>query len=217
MASSHKPLVLGLGHKARHGKDTAAAMIKKERGDDLKIVSINFADALRTYVNEDINSLAAGSKDPAVIQTCYKVYCKLWGVDYDPNAVVDATYVHGKQRALLQAIGQGKRDVLPDYWIDLWREAVEATDADVVLVTDMRYPNEARLIKELNGYTLKITRAGYKGLSPEAAGHISENALNDFVFDYNVFVREGQLGVLRRFVLEIFDSILVMRRQTLEI
>jgi hypothetical protein len=204
MNKTSKKLVLGLGHRARQGKDAAAAHIIKERGQQLNIETIAFADALRNEVNTTCNGLIA----TGIVRTqqdALAYMCRTWNAAFDPNAVADSIYKWGKQRALLQAIGQGRRDAEPDYWVKRWAGAVSASNADVVLVTDMRYPNELKVIKELGGCSVKFTRVGYQGLSPEAAAHISENALNDAEFDYYITARDGQLPWLRSQALHLFD------------
>jgi hypothetical protein len=206
MTTKKTPLILGLGHKYRQGKDLAARTIIQERGGDLKIVTIAFADALRKEVSDRSEEListgqARNHKDALRIQ------CDEWGVQYDPKALVDDVYPHGKQRALLQAIGQGRRDVNPHHWVNIWQSMVEASDADVILVPDMRYPNEAARIKLLGGVTIKFVRKGFVP-DPDTASHISENALNDYVFDDQIVVNDGDLEMLHWKSLHVFDYIL---------
>jgi len=120
---------------------------------------------------------------------------------------VDSVYKFGKQRDLLQKIGEGRRKQDPDYWIKRWAAAVTASDADVILTADMRYPNEIELIKSMNGVTVKFTRLGFDGLSPEHAAHISETALDNAEFDYHIVVNDGQLPWLRSQALNLFDFV----------
>lgn len=215
MNSLRHPLVLGLGHKARQGKDESAKTILRERGNDHKIVAIALADALRKEVNDAVASIV---RDDGILrrlfltrrqrrQRALRLLCQMWGVAYDPHAVADDVYKDGKQRALLQAIGQGRRDSDSDYWLKKWKQAVLNSDADVVLTADLRYPNEIAAIKELGGVTIKFTRLGYTGLSPEAAAHISEVALDGATFDHEIVVHDGQLELLRTKALNLFDSI----------
>jgi hypothetical protein len=198
------PLVLGFGTQARSGKDTAATFIKQERSHNLKISLINFADALRSEVNEACEDLIATgvAKDH---REALKVLCHIWNVPHIENAEVDSVYPHGKQRPLLQAIGQGRREDDPDHWTNKWAHSVQSSFADVVIASDMRYPNEKQIIKELDGYTVKFTRLGFKGLTPEQAAHISENALNDAVLDYHIVVNDGDLPWLKQQALNLFD------------
>lgn len=204
MNTNCKKLIFGLGHKMRSGKDSAAVHIIRERGHKHKIDTIAFADALRKEVNDACDLLIANG----IVQTHQEALaymCRTWGATFDPNAVVDSVYKNGKQRALLQAIGEGRRKVDPDYWIKRWADAVTASSADIILTADMRYPNELELIKQMDGVTVKFTRLGFDGLSPEHATHISETALDTAEFDYHIVVRDGQLPWLRSQALHLFD------------
>jgi hypothetical protein len=197
-------LVIGMGHKARSGKDSAAMCIVSERGTTHNIAVIALADALRKEVNDTCDGLIA----TGIVHTQQEALaymCQTWNVAFDPHAVVDAVYKHGKQRALLQAIGSGRRDQEADYWITRWVDAVHASTADVILMPDMRHVNEMELVKKMNGVTVKFTRLGFAGLSPEHAAHISETALDNADFDYHVVVKDGQLPWLRSQALHLFD------------
>lgn len=212
MTSKKTPLVLAFGHKARQGKDEAAKTIVRERGDRLKIAVVSFADALRREVTDTCEELIrlGEAKDQ---QDALRFMCRGWGAKYQPNAPVDETYPYGKQRDLLQAIGQGRRDDDPDYWVNLWRQTIEREypNADVVITPDLRYPNELAMVKQLRGVTVKFTRIGFSGLSAEAAAHISENALNDAIFHHYIEAQDGHVHVLRYKTIQLFDIITKQR------
>ena len=55
-------------------------------------------------------------------------------------------------------------------------EADEATGVKVVFISDMRFPNEADLVKELGGCVIRIQRPGLD----DGDGHASEHALDDY-------------------------------------
>lgn len=206
MSNLKTPLILGLGHKAQQGKDTAAAFMIEERSYLFNIESIPFAHALRQEVNEACEDLIHTGVVATHVEAL-RVLCHVWNVPFIEDAPVDVLYPHGKQRYLLQAIGQGRRDEDPNHWIKLWSVAVAKSRADVILVTDMRYPNEANIIESKGGYTAKFSRLDYEGLSAKAATHISENALNGYAFHFYITARDGQLPWLRRQALNLFDFI----------
>jgi hypothetical protein len=62
--------------------------------------------------------------------------------------------------------------------------------ADVLVVTDARFPNEATRIKELGGEMWEIVRPGLQG-----DGHASEISLPDALVDYTI-VNDGTLDDL---------------------
>lgn len=202
-----QPLILGFGHKARQGKDEAAKTIVRERGDRYQIVTIAFADALRKYVNDTCEQLITTGY-ARHHQDALEIMCLGWGAEFDEHAPIDDVYPHGKQRKLLQAVGQGRRDEDPDYWVDRWEEALADINADVIIVTDMRYPNEMQRINSRAGQTVKFTRRGYQGLTPEAAAHISETILDGAQFHHYIEVADGEVDKLRSKALALFDYII---------
>lgn len=215
-------IILAFSGKARSGKDSAAKTIISERGSLYKIATISFADALRQEVNSACDYLVsigtAKSKwvwnkwQPKRLtpqQSALSLLCKTAGVTYDLNAVTEPNYPHSKQRSLLQWWGtEFRRAEDPNYWVNKWRDAVAASDADVILTTDLRFPNELEMVKSVGGTTIKFDRIGYVGLPEEAAAHVSENALNDAKFDHNCTVNDGDLDTLYWKALHVFDYIM---------
>lgn len=178
------PIIFGFGHRAKHGKDTAAAMIIEENGRQYNIKKIAFADALKREINE--NAEAAGGMEKlfydglrqegfGYLQTNGNILCLPEWVQYDPNPdMTDPMSPLGKQRTLLQWWGtEYRRAVDPLYWIKKHQAACEASEADIVFACDMRFPNEVRYSREY-GEIIKVDRPGFdNGLR----GHISEEAL----------------------------------------
>lgn len=63
-------------------------------------------------------------------------------------------------RKLLQSWGQLHRFKNPDYWVEAWEAAVREKGYEKVAVPNVRFPNEARKIKELGGTLIKVIRPG---------------------------------------------------------
>tara|TARA_R100000458_G_C8278421_1_gene254547 strand:+ start:7803 stop:8405 length:603 start_codon:yes stop_codon:yes gene_type:complete len=106
-------------------------------------------------------------------------------------------------RPVLQAIGHGKRTLLgEDYWVDAWMRKYSRmrsySDA-LVIVDDVRYPNEVERIIELGGRIVQLKAKPEtlfdRGASVESLKHPSEQSID---FD-NLTLREGEMG-LRRIV-----------------
>lgn len=73
-------------------------------------------------------------------------------------------------RELLQYVGtQYIRSVRDSYWIDLWSECVQAYPKAVV--TDLRFVNEAKAVRNLGGKIIKIVRVDS---STNSDSHVSE-------------------------------------------
>jgi hypothetical protein len=81
-------------------------------------------------------------------------------------------------------MGQGIRDMTPDYWLNVALEKAEqARKWNVpVVITDCRYPNEAEALKARGFLTVRVIRPS---LQPGLAGeHESETALDQYATDY---------------------------------
>lgn len=62
-------------------------------------------------------------------------------------------------REILQKIGKFFRDIWPDIWVEAWKSYVETLpDNAVVIVPDVRFPNELKAIHDKNGKVLRLTR-----------------------------------------------------------
>ena len=106
-----------------------------------------------------------------------------------------------KDRELLQFIGVHFRGVNPEVWVDVVRRKIEEAIydwyTDVVLITDLRFPNEFEMLRE-EGFTLVRTHASepirvMRGAEVNTLTHISETALDGYTpNDWNHFiVNEG--------------------------
>ena len=67
-------------------------------------------------------------------------------------------------RPLLVEWGRGRRRMDPDYWI---KRAAANLPANDIVVTDVRYPNEARWIWSLGGHLIRIIRPGVEACNEE--------------------------------------------------
>lgn len=161
-------MIVGLSGYARSGKDTVGGFLV-ESG----FVRIAFADKLK------------------------KLVTTFWPGILDPH---DGDWERAKAdpaiRVLLQTVGQGARDVLSDnVWVDA---ALGGCLPEDVVVTDLRYPNEARRIKDLGGLIVRIERPG---IGP-ANNHSSEIAMASWRFDL-LIQNDGTLDDLKREALQI--------------
>lgn len=90
-------------------------------------------------------------------------------------------------RRLLQNIGKGVRDIVgPQAWVDAldrrWRDAGRPD----VVVTDVRYPNEAAWVKARGGVVIRVDRPGVGPVN----GHESETLVGAIAADATV-VNDG--------------------------
>lgn len=221
------PLILGLGNKARHGKDSFAQAIEayyKEAGDvfrnhalkfvPVKVQRVAFADALYNEVNE---YLAVGknlgipnnelfSMGVREVRGGEIVVTPLpeWVKPSHPP-LEDPRAPYGKHPKLLQWWGTEFRRAQDDaYWIKRWKVAIDPK-ADIVIATDMRFENEAQAIKDVGGYTVRVNRLNVDGTPYVDPGrdryHASETQLDGYNVDYQITVKTGDLVLLEEWAI----------------
>lgn len=168
--------LLGLIGKKRSGKDTFAATLV----EDLGYVRVAFADPLKE-VALAINPI----------------------VDVDlgaPEYLADIVAAHGWEdakgygdvRRFLQELGVAIRTLDPDFWLNIAKARIEALDSETpVVITDVRFPNEAEAVVELGGDVVRIVRPSIVSTDT----HASETALDDYPEMVSI-MNEGTLSEL---------------------
>lgn len=208
-------LIIGFGHKARHGKDEAIKTIIQEFGGVLGIQKYGFGDALKREVN-DAAVAAGGMKElfpllsPGLaLTTTSLVPCRPDVVVYDPHAPMDDPLCPlGKQRTLLQWWGSEYRRAQDlNYWVKKTMSKIAKDKPQVALICDVRFPNEVDAIRAAGGYVVRVDRVGFVSDVPE---HYSEKALDHFTdldWDYVVSVLDGNLLALCEGAVNAFNFI----------
>ena len=153
--------VVTISGKARHGKDTSAELMKKLFEEKgLKCYIYHYADP---------------------VKMCAKNY---FGWSGEKDAV---------GRTLLQNIGTDRaRAKCMSTWTDFAKQIIERVlfDADVVIIPDCRFPNEIECW-EGKAISVHVTRTDFESnLTEEQKNHPSENALNDYIFNYFVEAKD---------------------------
>lgn len=189
------PLV-GLVGRARSGKDTFADVLVEEHS----FAKLALADPLREM---------AASIDPVVgwEPTFYPDGDDRVSIGAGPTHYRAAVAVYGYERAkdrypelrrFLQRLGtEGIRGhVADDYWVREAERRIQAS-ADPVVVTDVRFANEAEMIRRNGGLLVGLLR----GEASEPS-HSSE-AVDDLVYGADVIVdnngtREQYLATVRQ-------------------
>jgi len=159
MSTTTATLTIGLGHYKRTGKDTFANFLLqacRERDPRFTVGKRSFAYKLK-QVCHDLYGWA-GLREPEFYET--------------PD---------GEQyrEVVLPEIGKSPRQI----WIDMGTKAIRENvyeptwldyllkgqhDLDVMVIPDVRFPNEAEAIRESGGVLVKIVRPGY-GPGPDVA------------------------------------------------
>lgn len=164
-------IIIGLGHKARNGKDTAAEAIKVYYDNQaallrmhglkggLKVVIVKFAEALYKECREQHGMTV---KDPT----------------------------------LLQNVGTQRRQEDPYHWTKLAFDSIP-TDTDMAIFSDVRYANEAYIIEGKGGHLVNVVRLNEDGTRYVAedrpANHPSETELDRYNWDYQIVSKTAAL------------------------
>lgn len=153
---------VGIIGRARVGKDTAGEWFVKNRG----YKRVSFADPIREL---------ALKLDPILYTTEYGRVVDLSTViaDLDWEEAKDA---HPEVRRILQELGAGVRAIDPDFWLRaaLAKVAEANENGQPVVITDVRYSNEAHSLRRAGFHLVYIERPDMPHLAP----HESEGALS---------------------------------------
>ncbi len=80
-----------------------------------------------------------------------------------------------------------------DVWLKRWKLSYEMIKgSENVVVPDVRFPQEAELIRELGGYIVQLNRKGENGLDAAAKAHVSEAGI---AVKYLDFVLHNDSGI----------------------
>lgn len=123
--------ILGITGYKQSGKDTVLRCIK-QLYPHLKVVRLNFADALKQEVAEacgvTVEHIEANKEK-------FRPILQWWGTDFRRNMTNT------------------------DYWVHKWDLALHQISVDLVVATDVRFPNEYNIIVEgCNGDVWRVTR-----------------------------------------------------------
>lgn len=188
--------IVGLIGKKRSGKDTfAGALI-----DAFSFTRVAFADPVRQAAL-DLDPYVGRPALPGQLAPQREI--RLSDVIDSIGWEAAKDYVPEVRRILENFGTNSIRKLDPDFWVRMAVEKIQATDGPVV-VTDVRFPNEADKIRELGGYVVRIVRPGFES-APGA--HICETALDGYEADVT-FYNDSTIEALHSHA-ESFGEILV--------
>jgi hypothetical protein len=158
-------MIIGLSGYAQTGKDTVAKYLIEEHG----YRRVAFADKIR--------------------EALYRLDPILTDIPEIPRAGLASAVDHigwetlkqhsEQARGLLQRFGTevGREMFGDNFWVD---QAIKGVSKfDKVVFTDIRYPNEYKAVKLIEGKIIRIVKPSITAIN----GHTSESALDDYVFD----------------------------------
>jgi len=154
-------IIIGLTGKKRTGKDTASLFFKKIFNSRKKSTALlSFAQPLKDAI------------------------CKLFVLD--PNQLETIKdqpldeWDGRSPRDMLKHIGDSCRQFDSNSMIKNMRQRIIGCGSDIVIITDVRYDNEAQLVKELGGRVIKIDRNLGEGVEDL---HSSEKGISEHLWD----------------------------------
>lgn len=193
--------LIGINGFKRSGKNEVGRIIAEKREG---VLTFGFADKLKIAgmralgfdrPDDDLIALADSMKEGAGISILYDEPNNPSKYDQD-NAVLH--FLEGRQ--FLQFLGtEGARKTFSDtFWVDLvlphpfmeegWlyekksqAVALRYPDYNYVVVTDVRFDNEAERIKSLGGHVWEVVRPGIEG-----GEHASEQPLSPFLVEREI-------------------------------
>lgn len=159
--------IIGLSGYARSGKDTTADYLVEKYGYTKMSFAAPMKEALYK-LNPDVRDISE------LVWTVQQVV--------DLSGWEGAKEITPDVRGLLQRFGTevGREMFGENFWVDLAMSQIP--DGSKIVVSDVRFPNEADAIKKLGGKVLRVERDGVEAVN----AHISETALDGYDFDVRI-------------------------------
>jgi hypothetical protein len=160
-------VLIGLCGYAGVGKDTAAQVLL----DELGFQRIAFADPIKSALLA-LDPLIPSEDGGPVRRLSQFCQAHSWSEVKD----------YAEVRRLMQIMGTevGRNLFDPDLWVKLAKRKLESTlSVGDVVVTDIRFPNEARLIRGYGGVLVRLERPGFGPVNE----HVSDRASERWAYD----------------------------------
>ena len=230
------PVLIGLSGKMAAGKDTVAAHLAPRLPHETSTATVSFAAGLKNEVAHLVQIIDQHDFDPG--DAAKDVMAATGGTEDQEDYIADSICLDvrengrdvvwngaktSRRREAFQYWGTNVRKASnPSYWIDLLSQEVDRimTGGDSVVVTDVRFPDEAAYIRN-NGGTLvrieadihvrnaRLDARDRPGQPPAPSwyyhhmqSHASETALDDHCFDLIVRNDEDEVTEPVRLILE---------------
>ena len=174
-------MIIGLSGYANAGKDSVAQILVEKFG----YKRMAFADAIRDILY---------TLDPL---TNNGLHVKAVVDDYGWDIAKQDIEI----RRLLQVLGTevGRNVFGDDVWVDVLISKLEPMDK--VVITDVRFQNEAREIHNLAGVLWRINRDGVSAVNE----HISETQMDQYLFD-EIVDNDGSLDDLENTIIDLIEN-----------
>lgn len=193
-----RPCIVAFTGKKGAGKDTAARILK-----DLMIKKWG-----KKEVTEDVRHFAFA--DP-LKQACEIIFMLEHHQLHDPlgKENPDPRWGNKSARELMQLFGtEVTRNIDPDTFCKNMRYRIEESPPYyVILITDCRFENEAKLVHELGGKIVQITRAVPDAKRVKFGDHASEMGIPSEYVDFTIANDGPNTDDLRKELDNLFDKL----------
>ena len=168
-------MIIGLTGYAQSGKDTVANILVNDYG----FTRIAFADKIREFLYETNPMYDSIAGEPLFVKD---------RVDRDGwEEAKKSPHI----RRLLQNSGVAARKIFgPQFWVhEAMKSMLDNPRIDMnYVITDVRFLNEADMVRANNGQIWRIKRLGIDAVN----SHVSEHELDDYGVD-QIFTNNGTL------------------------
>jgi adenylylsulfate kinase-like enzyme len=160
------PPIVGLTGRAGTGKDTLASFLVREHG----YVRYGLADPIKELLNARFGWTDDNWSDRAWKET--------------PVLRDDFTHLSVSPREMAQWLGTevGRNLAGQDIWVDALLATAAARDHRRVVISDVRFNNEASRIQTRGGVVVNV----YRPQVDKVTWHVSERGVDDLFIDYEV-------------------------------
>lgn len=188
--STADPAIVALCGRSGSGKSAAAEYLAAEYGFE----QLAFADALKDILGSHLTDLGLDY-----------AYLHEPGLKDQPIAGWPAMAWDGEPvtaRRLMQTLGDWGRSISPDYWVACLERRAGLCHGcspvhDRILITDVRYWNEARWLRQRDGVLLRLQRDGASPMRSHSSEEEVHLLQDDLTIVNNGPTLEGLHAALR--------------------
>ena len=167
-------MIIGFAGKAGSGKSTAASYLTTHKGFTEYQFALPIKECLAHLFGVPLSSFEDAAFKNSII----------------PNT--DVTYRHA-----MQTLGTdwGRNAISKDIWLLIAQQRLSQIKGNVV-ITDVRFDNEAQLIRSLGGYIIHIERTGSDYWNIREGNHESEAGITHEAGDLYIKNQEGNIHAI---------------------
>jgi hypothetical protein len=213
---SRRKLIVGVGNKARQGKDVFASNLQETIPEKVGIV--HWADALKKEVANEERKFPLIYQNTVNGKTFYLLLNSPNGMTYyevreaslvpnlhkifETRKITSYMGMDEKDPLMLQFWGTDYRRAQADgYWVTKTMRTIDTMPEEIILIPDTRFRNEYKAIKDRSGKYIKVIRTNEDGtvyIDPSRDGsHQSEIDLDEAYPDYTIKCMSGDLTELK--------------------